>query len=111
MPTYRYKRPTYLPVLTEVEKAVFFQQEKEFFERYKLRHMFPIWRRIGGALQALACHRLIGIQGPKNKDEALQYYQRAVQFFPCVACSTPCTREMLGLPPADPCICNDNPPL
>lgn len=99
-----YRLPISLPELTKEERVFFSQQEIDFFEKYKLRQVISLRKRIGMTLHTLAVYKLYGIyEFKKNKAVAIFHHQKACQYFPCQGCNSPIFREEVGLPLISSC--------
>jgi len=72
-----------LPRLTKEEWAHFMAHDKDFFERYHLREIIALHRRIGYALHNLAVRKLVGDRGFRHdKQEAIAHHLKACQYDP-----------------------------
>lgn len=91
---YNYK----FPRLTKEEFEFFKKKDREFFKRFNLK--WPLYKKIGSALQTLAVAKLVGgYQGiyVANKEEAIQHHLKACKYSPCIACQNPNFRKESGL--------------
>ena len=70
-----------LPHLTKEEFAFFKKQEVDFYERYSLQGIRPLYRRVASALHSLAVAKLCGVYGfEKNKSEAIEHHLKACKY-------------------------------
>lgn len=86
------------PRLTREELEFFKKKDGEFFKQFNLE--WPLYKKIGNALQTLAVAKLIGgYQGIYivNKEEAIQHHLKACVYNPSIIYKFPIFKKEASL--------------